>query len=556
MSSLYVDIDCDRIIQNALDISPETADTHRTQIDLEIAELKSRLRYLHTARNALAPVSRLPSEILAKIFHLLRVDEYGEVVPKEILPISWVSHHWREVVLADATLWDHIDNSNYRWAIWCFIRSKQVPLFVQLSSQVTTILSAETMSRLYRELPHVHSLKLGEWDTRPGTLREEYPIADETEFQSPELEHSGNTLTVLQTLHLTGYIADSFNSYAMPHLADLKLQDCRFNWAEFLVPSLKTLFIQDPQLTVHADDLLRLLSKMPLLEEITLNGVLSGVRAPDHEMGGDPLRVQVSCPNLISFKISDYLSACVADLVNNITTPLRASLCMTTYLSEERIEDLLRPLFQVVHKRFSEAPLSLDTVAISRSDAGGLSFGFGQRNSGRVLGDTIIQAITPFGPTYTFGIVLQLFHQLHLGHVQWLQISGYWELIRREPGFTEFMGFLGTMPNVQELLLEHYIGVEFLEYLAYSPFTALPSNLKAITCSRISSSYMSRPLAESRVETLLLARRNGSVKMILRDVLANSVLERFRSLGKVFDEIYCDEARFLFFPDEDLSYAR
>ncbi|TFK66456.1 hypothetical protein BDN72DRAFT_746539, partial [Pluteus cervinus] len=103
----------------------------------EIAELKDRLRYLYTARNALAPVYRLPSEILAKIFHLLRVDKYGEMIPKGVLPVSWASQHWREVALADPTLWDHINDSNYRWAFWCLIRSKTVPLFVELSSQAT-----------------------------------------------------------------------------------------------------------------------------------------------------------------------------------------------------------------------------------------------------------------------------------------------------------------------------------------------------------------------------------------------------------------------------------
>jgi len=66
--------------------------------------------------NSQLPVSRIPNEVLARIFHFLVP---GEMIAREYLPnwnhkirlsITHVCHRWREVALGFSLLWCDIDN--------------------------------------------------------------------------------------------------------------------------------------------------------------------------------------------------------------------------------------------------------------------------------------------------------------------------------------------------------------------------------------------------------------------------------------------------------------
>ncbi len=189
MSTKYHDYS--RVLQENLDghLPSEAITSLRKQIDFEIGELKARLLHLAQVRNALAPVYRLPREVLEKIFDLVRMGENGRALVKRILTASWVSQHWRDVALGYPMLWDHIDRSNCRWAIWCLIRSRSVPLFIDLSDDATEILSSGTTNTIFRELPRIHLLRLGGSDSELDGRRwdqtgNNFPSC--TELDSPE----------------------------------------------------------------------------------------------------------------------------------------------------------------------------------------------------------------------------------------------------------------------------------------------------------------------------------------------------------------------------------
>ena len=86
-------------------------------IDDEIRSLEESIRALRSRRNALAPVSSLPIEVLTTIFTLL----HGPVAsspltrPKEKpdhLPwirVAHVCHHWRDIALNQPLFWSHVD---------------------------------------------------------------------------------------------------------------------------------------------------------------------------------------------------------------------------------------------------------------------------------------------------------------------------------------------------------------------------------------------------------------------------------------------------------------
>ncbi|TFK66441.1 hypothetical protein BDN72DRAFT_961760 [Pluteus cervinus] len=547
MSTTYNDYD--HILQSPGHLSTESTTSLRTQIDLEIRELHHRLQYLATVRNTLAPVARLPREVLGKIFDLVRVDDNGRVLVKRILPASWVSQHWRDVVLGDPKLWNQIDRSNCHWAIWCLIRSKTTPLFIQLSDDAIEILPAATIDTLLRELPRIQLLRLGgedlELDGRARN-RSKYSSIDHILLEAPDFKSLlTGTSTLLKTLHLGTYVTgDTFANLAMPNLAHLKLQSCTFKWNEFLLPSLKTLCVQRPSTTIPTIDILKLLSRMPLLEEITLNDALSEERLSGSHL--EPLRF----PHLRLLTLSDYFTNQLSDLANNIVIPQNASLSIAGSISSGvRVEEVLQSFFPVVQRRINAMSLSPDTAAISRhSMMDTFCVGFGRCDTNGVIGNTVVQSQSA---GYTFDTPLQIFRNLPgpVGDIRCLQIRGFWFL--KDGDFDDFVRLVEMMPNVEELVLEEFVAMSLLLHLGNFPNTSLPPRLKKITHGKIYSTLNNIQLTDAQIEGLILWRKNSSTKMVLKDPDLKSDPFNSKRQEAVFDEVNYEEGtHFLFSADE------
>ncbi|KAI0320219.1 hypothetical protein OF83DRAFT_1045377, partial [Amylostereum chailletii] len=74
--------------------------------------------------NALAPVSRLPVELLAMIFESI-TDRFWEIHP---IPLTHVCHHWRQVAINQKTLWTTIPTFSPSWAKTFIERSSPRPI--------------------------------------------------------------------------------------------------------------------------------------------------------------------------------------------------------------------------------------------------------------------------------------------------------------------------------------------------------------------------------------------------------------------------------------------
>ncbi|KAI0277173.1 hypothetical protein BGY98DRAFT_934577 [Russula aff. rugulosa BPL654] len=108
-------------------------------VDKEVDATRQLLLSLLTRRNALAPISLLPPEILARVFHLLALDE----PPNGIKPtLGWirtthVCRHWRQVALDDSSLWARIPciDSGLDTALISemLTRSRNAPLEIDIS---------------------------------------------------------------------------------------------------------------------------------------------------------------------------------------------------------------------------------------------------------------------------------------------------------------------------------------------------------------------------------------------------------------------------------------
>ncbi|KAI0284069.1 hypothetical protein BC826DRAFT_881182, partial [Russula brevipes] len=91
---------------------------------------------LLTHRNTLAPVSVLPPEVLARIFHLVALADAESSRPKmgnlRWIGVTHVCRHWRQVALDDSSLWARISGSMAKatWVCEMLARARNAPLSI------------------------------------------------------------------------------------------------------------------------------------------------------------------------------------------------------------------------------------------------------------------------------------------------------------------------------------------------------------------------------------------------------------------------------------------
>jgi len=104
-------------------------------IDLQVANLRESIRALHSQRNSYLPISKLPVEILSKIFLLHQKNMTRSWVfhraTFEWVGITHVSQRWREVALNFSGLWIRIPFHNPKWAKEMIARSQPAALIVK-----------------------------------------------------------------------------------------------------------------------------------------------------------------------------------------------------------------------------------------------------------------------------------------------------------------------------------------------------------------------------------------------------------------------------------------
>ena len=95
-------------------------------IDLRIANLRESIRVLNSQRNGLLPISKLPVEILTKIFllHQKNATQGYAVQWLDWIGITHVSQRWREIALNFSGLWIHIPFYRPKWATEMIARSQ------------------------------------------------------------------------------------------------------------------------------------------------------------------------------------------------------------------------------------------------------------------------------------------------------------------------------------------------------------------------------------------------------------------------------------------------
>ncbi|EAU82607.2 hypothetical protein CC1G_07889 [Coprinopsis cinerea okayama7 len=196
----------------------------RDFIDSRIAELQEEIRKWRSDRNELSPISRLPPEVLSRVFiHHQQHRTSSHVKAFDWTKVAHVSRYWRDTALGCPELWSNITTSNSHWAQAMFERSKQAPISLSFWAYWDTKPQLAEMIKSAFSQPH-----------RLKDLK----ITGHNDFVHQRLEELSPSTPILRSLVLEcgpGYgqsrIPDNLLGGQAPMLRDLHWTGYQFSWS-------------------------------------------------------------------------------------------------------------------------------------------------------------------------------------------------------------------------------------------------------------------------------------------------------------------------------------
>jgi hypothetical protein len=318
-------------------------------IDAEIKSLEQSIRELRYRRNALAPISSLPTEVIAVIFSILRLSDAplagGKRDHLAWLRVTHVCHQWREIALNNPLFWNHIDFTNITLAgaVEMLVRAEKAPLHLEawvtghhrgdarfdafkkeLQSRVTNICHLEIgadASFLRRILKRLAS---------PAHTLESLSLSTEATYWLRKPSRAS--------------IPDTLFGGTAPRLSFLELHRCNISWKSPLLKGLRYLEIYAPSQRARPSISVWLdaLDEMLQLKKLVLHSA-SPVAPPI------PFNIErtVTLPFLTHLNISSSPGDCALAL-SHLILPALTRLCITARSIRSDGGDVLKFLRYVV----------------------------------------------------------------------------------------------------------------------------------------------------------------------------------------------------------------
>ncbi|TFY53314.1 hypothetical protein EVG20_g10172 [Dentipellis fragilis] len=289
---------------------------------LEMDAVVQVLCSLHVCYNALAPVNRLPPEVLAHVFSFLQVVDRPSVVEYDPhtteYDIGWiyathVCRHWRVVALEHSSLWSNILlDLGSRWAKEFLRRARMAPITFKMV-ELGMATGVDVAGTIKQHLGHIREFSIaarnvGEVHSFLPSLRGAAPVLEKASLHD-NVRHRGGSNTPMLPADLFGRTA--------PRLRHLKIACFRFSWPTLAFGSISHLDIeQDPRAPRLDEELhdfehcLRALADMPRLEVIELKYALPTLPleiAASFRASDTP---RITLPNLQNLYLHDYVVEC------------------------------------------------------------------------------------------------------------------------------------------------------------------------------------------------------------------------------------------------------
>jgi len=116
----------------AIQSKPPRRAPQPSPVDQDIDAPKRLSLSILTRRNMLVPISTLPAEILARIFHFnaFSAKPYSPTLRHGWISVTHVCRRWRQVALDDSTLWTHFSAypQSEEWIAERLSRARNAPL--------------------------------------------------------------------------------------------------------------------------------------------------------------------------------------------------------------------------------------------------------------------------------------------------------------------------------------------------------------------------------------------------------------------------------------------
>lgn len=206
---------------------PTMADSsHFDKIDKDIRACEQQIRdiekeilRLKSHRNAIAPISTLPPDILSAIFLFFRGIYHGRDRPWRWVRVTAVCHAWREFAFQDSRLWTVLDMVNPRWCRIAANISEPRLLSINFKSHSGNI--PDFFSAIDDIFAHL---------SRFRTLTMKSLRTSHSEEIFPRFHNGCPSLVSLQIKDIRQEIPSKLFETVGPHLQSLKLADCSLNW--------------------------------------------------------------------------------------------------------------------------------------------------------------------------------------------------------------------------------------------------------------------------------------------------------------------------------------
>ncbi|KIK61738.1 hypothetical protein GYMLUDRAFT_243417 [Collybiopsis luxurians FD-317 M1] len=342
------------------------------QIDQEIIKYEDAIRALQSRRNLMAPISKLPAEILCTIFMFCNTPEPVNTYAAVDLRWRWItvthiSRLWRSIAMNCPALWSRPEFTKTEWAYEMIKRSKMAPLTIEVTSNYwLTPRVVDAVSEGLKHLDRINEIRLtasrDNMDKLLSGISQPAPFLRTLYLDIGRSDYYYHSRAEPYTLphHFLGDGVEEGTRDGTVRLTHIELTRCHLRWDSTLLSNLSYLKVHNPGPPAPTlDQFIGALAKMPQLEILDLENTL-----PANADTAFSEKPRVNLPRLRKLRVVGALEEC-AIFLDHVSVPSGATMHIVAKCAdapEQGSESL--DLINSVCRRL---PVVRDTVANSDS---------------------------------------------------------------------------------------------------------------------------------------------------------------------------------------------